>query len=168
MSADFPSIRWNLSSRIPANATMDSPIAGDGRATHHFSAKQYATLQKMLAYSSQLDRFIGESRRTRLTLSPRNSGKCLFPNKGRRRRTAARDGAASGDLSRLLNPLPPDHDDDHGGITRRGADRGGIRLGRRSAATAGAGSGRRPAVLAVGDALLTPVFYTYMASFQTW
>ena len=54
---------------------------------------------------------------------------------------------------RLPDPLPPDHDDHHGRAARRGADRARLRRGRRSPAAAGSGGGRRPALLAVGDAV---------------
>ena len=58
-----------------------------------------------------------------------------------------------GDLRRLPDPLPADHDDDDGGAARRGADRARLRRGRRSAAAARPGRRRRPAVLAAGDAV---------------
>ena len=58
-----------------------------------------------------------------------------------------------GDLPRLPDPLPSDHDDHHGGAVRRGADCAGLRRGRRSPAAAGPGGGRRPDVLAAGDAV---------------
>ena len=53
----------------------------------------------------------------------------------------------------LPDPLPADHDDHHGGAVRRGADRAGLRRGRRSPAAAGTGGGRRSDVLAVGHAV---------------
>ena len=67
-------------------------------------------------------------------------------------RNAGHD-ADGGDLRRLPDPLPSDHDDDHGGAAGRGADRARLRRGRRSPAAAGPGGGRRPAVLAVGHAV---------------
>ena len=71
---------------------------------------------------------------------------------------------ARSDLRRLPDPLPPDHDDHHGGAARRPADRAGLRRGRRSAQAARPGGGRRPGVFAVDDSYLTPVVYTYMAA----
>src|SRR5262249_24693198 len=64
----------------------------------------------------------------------------------RARSRALGEDAGSGDLRRLPDPLPPDHDDDDGGVAGRGADRGGLLV----------------------TLYLTPVVYTYMAQLQTW
>ena len=58
-----------------------------------------------------------------------------------------------GDLRRLPDPLPAHHDDHHGGAAGRASDRARLGRGRRSAASAGPGGGRRPAVLAVDHAV---------------
>ena len=55
---------------------------------------------------------------------------------------------------RLPDPLPADHDDDHGGAARRPADRAGLRRRRRGAPAAGPGGGRRPGLFAVDDACI--------------
>ena len=58
-----------------------------------------------------------------------------------------------GDLRRLPDPLPADHDDDDGGAARRGADRARLRRRRRGAAAARPGRGRRTGRLAADHAV---------------
>ena len=65
------------------------------------------------------------------------------------RRAAARQESHGGDLSGMSDPLPPDHDDDHGGAARGGPDRPRLRGRWRGAPPAGPRRSRRPAVLAV-------------------
>ena len=67
------------------------------------------------------------------------------------RREAHRAGR--GDLPRLPHPLPPHHDDHHGGAAGRPAHRAGLRRGRRGAPAAGHGGGGRPGIFAVDDAV---------------
>ena len=57
---------------------------------------------------------------------------------------------------RLPDPLPSDHDDDHGGAARRPADRARLRRRRRSAQAARSGGGRRTGVFAVDDLVPDP------------
>ena len=71
----------------------------------------------------------------------------------RARSRARRHVAGAGDLSRLPDPLPADHDDDDGGAAGRRADCARLRRRRRSAAAAGPGRRRRADVLAARHAL---------------
>ena len=59
-------------------------------------------------------------------------------------------------LSRLSDPLPSDHDDDHGGTARRFAHRAWLRRRRRSAQAAWPGGCRRARIFAVDDLIPDP------------
>ena len=72
-----------------------------------------------------------------------------FALEAERQRSAARRG----DLSGLPDPVSSDHDDDDGGAARRGADRGRVRRGWRSASAARHGGGRRPDLFSAGHPL---------------
>jgi multidrug efflux pump subunit AcrB len=69
------------------------------------------------------------------------------------RRAGGRHAAYGGDLSGLSGPLPPDHDDHDGGHAGSHSDRHRLWRGRQSPAAAGAGGGRRAALLAARDAV---------------
>ena len=71
----------------------------------------------------------------------------------RARGRAQRHVAWRGDLQRLPDPFPSDHDDDHGSVIRCGADRAGLRRGRRSAPAAWSRRRRRPHLLAARHAV---------------